>query len=770
MPGDTQELSQKHVDYFAMDREAVFLHLNKTTVVSTENIWFSAYSYNPKLYKASAITTNLHVNLYNDQGKLMEAKTVFMENGQGAGYFELDSLTPPGTYLIKASTKYMENFREDLSFSQTFTILGKTDIPEVPIKYDLQLLPEGGHLIANVANTIGVKLIDNTGKGVFFTGGKVLNGQQEVVNTFKSNKFGLSKFQLVPKINEAYMVVLTTEHGKDIRKKIAAPEVRGIALSTNAMLPKEIIFSVKTNQKTYEHIKNTTFFMAIHKDGRMRTLSFIIPEKSLTANIRIPKKALYTGMNTFTIFDQHFNPVSERLIFNNEGLKRKNITADYKKMKRDSLILSLKSLDSLGLHSLSISVLPAGTKAYQPNNGIFSALYIEPYITGNLEDGGYYFSDKTPERRRNYDLDLLLLTQGWSKYSWKDIFNNTPKEYFEPEQGFTILGKISDRNEKKENQAFVKSQENDLFAIVNLKEDGSFRLENVFLKDSSSVSIGLINNKNNKTSKNPVYIRVLPTKDDLQNSEIKNETVAEEKNHPSEALEQKPIVPDNFLKNAVSLGYIYLQGEKRKKTDYSGEAAFSEKVIITKDLAKSFTYVTNLIRFHGYTVVRKATSVLVYSERGASFSGPLPTLIVLDNMPLRSNDQLIYLQTKDVESITFNKTGGGYGSQAPGGVIRIKTSKDYYSSRNNIETTSVYIAKNGFATNKEFYAPKYTSYTKGYFADYGVIDWFPSMNLNKNGETTFRVYNTLQPKINLYIEGMTAEGALISETITLEIK
>lgn len=168
------------------------MHLNKTVVVPGEELWFSAYVFNPKVQKPHFLTTNLHVNLYNEAGKLMEAQTLFIENGKGSGFFDLQFLRknkqaedeknpqqrlnyPPGKYLIKASTKYMENFREDLSFSQSFTILGDTTQTGVQRKYDLQLLPEGGHLVANVSNTVGVKLIDNTGKGVFFTDAKVLN-------------------------------------------------------------------------------------------------------------------------------------------------------------------------------------------------------------------------------------------------------------------------------------------------------------------------------------------------------------------------------------------------------------------------------------------------------------------------------------------------------------------------------------------------------------------------------------------------------------------
>src|SRR5699024_2381390 len=120
------QVKDAYQKYFGLNREAVYLQLNKTKVIPQENIWFSAYVFDSRIMKPSSKTTNLHVNLYDDQGKLMEAKTLFINNGKGEGFFKLDTIRyHPGDYLIKASTKYMANFKENLAFTQGFSILGK---------------------------------------------------------------------------------------------------------------------------------------------------------------------------------------------------------------------------------------------------------------------------------------------------------------------------------------------------------------------------------------------------------------------------------------------------------------------------------------------------------------------------------------------------------------------------------------------------------------------------------------------------------------------
>lgn len=767
-PSNIEELAKEYSEYFALDREAVFLHLNKTTVAFGESLWFSAYVFSPKFAAPSFQTTNLHVNLYNSEGNLMEAQTVFIQNGKGAGYFELDSLYTPGQYVVRASTKYMDNFQEELFFSQSITVLGTNAPPRTTRKYDLQLLPEGGHLVANVINTVGVKLIDNSGKGVFFTNGKILNAENDTINTFKSNRFGLSKFRFTPKLGHEYRAVLTTEYGKEIEKALPNAEALGMNLSTNTLLPTGMVFSIKTNQATKNKIQNTPFFLAIHQNGRMKAFELAFSGESLKATLSVPNKEFYAGTNIITVFNSNMEPILERLVFNKNGLKRKKVEAFHKTTQRDSLLLGLATKDSLGLHSLSISVLPGGTDAYHPDNGIISAFYIEPYIRGDLEEGSYYFSRDIEQRRRNYDLDLLMLTQGWSKYSWKNTFQNTPTELFEPESGFTIIGKINGRNKKKENQIFLKSPENDLFAVLELQPNGGFKLANTFLKDSTSIGFGLLNEKNDKTSKPSIYLRVLPAKDrnPLEGIKIVDAVFesSEEKNEAS------PTLPKNFLKDAVTLEAILLEGKiEEEEEDEPAYTGMAQKTKITEKLGNRYYYITDLIRSKGFRIKRTAFSISISSTRGMNLRGPNSPTIYLNGVRLSDFVWLMDIKTSDVEALYVNKSGLGHGMNGAGGVIHIETKTDLLPKKSK-ETTGATLVKNGFTSNKEFYAPKYRSYTAPAFEKLGAIDWFSNLSLDQNGRAKIKIYNTLQTSLKLFISGITAEGALISEEIMVEVR
>mgnify|MGYP002795028568 CR=1 FL=1 len=456
-PSNVKELEKSYTEYFNLNREIVYLHLNKTAVVQNEDLWLSAYIYDVKQNIPNKGAANLDLNIYTSEGKRVNSKTMLVSGGKGSISLNLDPNTyNPGKYYLEASTNYMNNFEEDLSYVQSFTILGnEINTPSKKVAYDLQLLPEGGHIVSNVINTVGVKLIDKDGLGAIFKNAKLVNSKNEVIRSFKSNKFGVAKFNLIPSISESYSVILETEAGYKVKENLPKSSERGISLGSNER-NNDFIFSFKTNEKTRKSLDNENFIFAIHKDGSIKNFQFKFPEDKLEANLTISKDSLFTGVNTITIFNSQFQPVLERLIFNDKNIKRSRITASKSNISGDSLTIDLKSNFVIENNSLSISILPGQTKAYHPSHNIISAFYLKPYLKGNIESATYYFTDGD-SRRKSYDLDLLLLTQGWSKYNWENIFTNPVKELYKPHVGFAIDGNIFNRINKNQNSLFIKS-------------------------------------------------------------------------------------------------------------------------------------------------------------------------------------------------------------------------------------------------------------------------------------------------------------------------
>ncbi|TXD66389.1 hypothetical protein [Polaribacter glomeratus] len=92
--------------------ELFFLHTNKETYFSGEDIWFAAYIYDKLNEKPSEITKNLHLNLYDFNFKLIDQKLFYVKEGKAAGQLKLLENLSSGTYYIEMDTNWNRNFKK----------------------------------------------------------------------------------------------------------------------------------------------------------------------------------------------------------------------------------------------------------------------------------------------------------------------------------------------------------------------------------------------------------------------------------------------------------------------------------------------------------------------------------------------------------------------------------------------------------------------------------------------------------------------------------
>lgn len=93
--------------------ESFFLHTNKSVYFSGEKIWFAGYVYDESQEKPSLITTNLHINLYDTDFKLIDTKLYYVKNGTSHGQFSLSEALPSGIYYLESETNWNKNFKKE---------------------------------------------------------------------------------------------------------------------------------------------------------------------------------------------------------------------------------------------------------------------------------------------------------------------------------------------------------------------------------------------------------------------------------------------------------------------------------------------------------------------------------------------------------------------------------------------------------------------------------------------------------------------------------
>lgn len=74
-------------------QEKVFVHMDNTSYMQGDTIWFKAYLRRTDTDKPSHISHTLYVELRDPDGYLKERKQIWMTNGEGDGYFSLADST-----------------------------------------------------------------------------------------------------------------------------------------------------------------------------------------------------------------------------------------------------------------------------------------------------------------------------------------------------------------------------------------------------------------------------------------------------------------------------------------------------------------------------------------------------------------------------------------------------------------------------------------------------------------------------------------------------
>ncbi|QBA63158.1 hypothetical protein [Muriicola soli] len=421
-PSELDNLLPAFEMYSELPREVVFVHLNKSVYIKGEGIGFKAYVLEKGSKKRSLETKNLYCVIQDSLGRDVKKQLIRIENGVGSGLIRLDSTFTTGSYRFKAYTNWMRNFSEPNYFEQNLTIIDPDKTEEIvaeekELQIDAQFLPESGHALVGVNAIYGVVIKDEKGFGFPFLEGKVEDTAGKVVAIFKLNSFGIGRFALIPKQGTNYFATFRINN-QDFKIPVDYIEKQGVSCTVQDLRDKlGLIINARLNE---ERQKNQRFLLSIHNGDSIKAVDISFAEQQQVIKV-FPKKDLYPGINVFTLFNQAGTPVFERLYFNHEGIVTHEITRPEHSFDNDSIQVSfsVKGIDPKYWNSLSVSVLPEKTEAYKGHHNLPSYTLLTPYLRGPVENAAYYFTDQTP--RKAYELDNLLLTQGWSSYQWNTI-------------------------------------------------------------------------------------------------------------------------------------------------------------------------------------------------------------------------------------------------------------------------------------------------------------------------------------------------------------
>lgn len=783
----------------ALLREKVFIHTNKTTYFSNENIWFTAYVVEDKDNIPSNFTTNLRVNLLNELGEIMEQKNVFVKNGIGFGDFQLSSNKNSGKFYIQAFTNYMQNFGKENFFIQEIEFINTNNSKTVvqnqtTVNYDIQVFPESGYLLTGAENTVGIKALIN-GKGQVFSG-SIKNSQGVEVATIYGNLFGMGKFNFTPKKNESYTAIISINNSIQ-SVKLPKANNEGIIFGLDNLALDKLKITLKTNIETLQKIKNDSLTLLFYQNNNIsQAVNLTLKNTEQTQqDVFFDKSKMFYGVNTVTLFRNN-QPIAERKFFVDNFNKQTALLIEELNRDKDTIAYKIETYDAnykAIASQLSIAILTEDSKAYKEDQHIKSAFLLSPYVKGYIETPAFYFANK--DAKASEFLDVLLLNQGWSNYSLeKKIEEINPIEKHEFQQGFTLKGKIG--KYPKGYDLGILSKANKFVAISTITNNKEFLFENIFAFKNDEINMALT--KKNASLIKPIGLAFDNPKQEnenysaylnlyYKNKSFSNDAMSNDKTQNELNFEQYPKI--------ILLDEVVMQTKVQKKVEKSIKDVEME-LANNRNLISSSAYqgkkVTQQMEtnnqtvfdyFRGLNYLKQSPSGAVDSYFLSLRSGPAtiidyggtanpdgtfpPKVYINDALYSRSDNVKILqdLNMRDVDEILVNKTGAGGGIDGTGGMIRIylkKANHQYFGE----ESKNLYdklLLETGFDRAKEYYKPEYSITSEKAF-NWTEIDWKPNVQTDDNGTIIIKIpTNSFTNNFQFVINGIAKNGLLFHD-------
>ncbi|WP_417357942.1 hypothetical protein [Flavobacterium sp.] len=757
-----QEISSIVKNYYSLERESIHVHFTKSTFITNENIWFKGYVYYSKKNAPFFTTTNIFAVLKNAENKTLNSKLLYGSMGSFEGSFELPPNMASGSYYLQFYTNWMNNFSEDQSALYKIEVINP-DNPGQSITNDAEVeikaYPEGGIFLKNKTNTMVVSVKGCKKQPLPVTEVTLFNNS-ETIQVIPLDNNGYGKFEYYAIEENSTDSLKVTFLNKTYKTALPKIQKKGVTLKfTNKIGNNSSVLELKTNRDTYPDIENKPFYILIHKDDNAFLLETKFTNNITDQEMLITDDYLFDGLNTIRILDSDLNEVAQRLLYK---VFENSIPVNITKNKEENGDI-LFTAETTANTNLSIAVLPSKSKALN-NNNISNEFLLTPYIKDypDINTSKYFSNGKEPDK----NLDLYLICSK-SKYIWETMKQNPPKENYTFDMGLKIKGVINQKLKRgKEYSVRLTSYGTIIDEKAEIVNNNEFYFDNLILADSCKLDFELLENGKNITPK--IYLRALNNIAQYNHPYTPNEKICftDETNEPFTDL-------PNIEKEAIKLENIVIE-DKREKLKHA--TAFGNGQLrgrkITESESLGFPTVLDLIRYEGFEVRNRPDSaVAVYGRLKNTLVNGLKNSpdVFLDDYRLVKLDILRDILTSEIDEFYINKHMSVPTLQNRIGIIKIYRKRKAFSALKNKPVFN-YVLENGFEKITPF---TNTTYTSGYsgdgFNNYGLIHWIPTIISDENGKFSFSIPQAYKGEAKLIIEGLSPEGKIISQVITINL-
>jgi hypothetical protein len=648
-----------------------------------------------------------------------------------------------------------------------------------PENTDIQFLPEGGNLVADIKTKIGFKAIAEDGRGANISG-KIINSKQKEVATFKANHAGMGSLEFTPKIGEVYTAVIN-----GINKNYPLPAVfaAGTTLKIQPAASNDSL-SVTITVSAELATRNEEYYLIGRARGIVCYAQVIRFTDGPIVKKAVTKELFPTGIARFSLHNAENLPLNERQVFidHNDGLKFTvtNQMPDYG--VRDSIALVIEVKDKYNrpvLGDFSVAITDDNqVKTDSLGSNLRNNLLLTSDLKGNIEDPAYYFID--PSKQKQAELDNLMLTQGWIGYDWAAVFKPTPLAY-QPEKEFVVQGKATNAFGKPVERSKVSLLLNRSLAARDTLTDslGRFTFTGLFPLDSAVINLQALNKRGKEFNiglnvdefkapefkKIPLQVPWYFNTDStlLKNSATKFNQAKALAEYKGEGLTLREVViaDKRIVKDSKNLNGPGGADEILDE-DFFHKVKHRTLADLLADKYKTFFYREFRIGGSTYRLKNHIINLIIDGVFISRFGLPV-------------EDYMNYLEAEDIKGIeimnsvkyavAYNPNYPHMVATVPDRYLPIYLEVTTYSGNGAFykKTPGTYLYRPiPFTLPTQFYSPKYTIANKAVAIGTDMrstLHWEPNLITNAEGKATVSFFTADKPaNYTLIIEGINGEG------------
>jgi hypothetical protein len=762
--------------------EKLYIHYDKEYYVAGETIWLKAYLYSDG--KPSSISSNFYLQLTDSKGKLIASKKYPIMGAVAKGNIDLPDTLAQGNYYIRAFTPYMLNNDEALVYKKNIYIFNPIAVPvreTIPVPVvSLQFFPESGHMVDGMLTVVAFKASDQFGNPVTVNG-LIKTEEGTTIVPFKTYHDGIGRIQFKPQSGKKYSAEVELKTGP---RSYPLPDV--VPAGINLKIQDEKggkLFQLARSEKDKE--KYDVLNLIVHMNNRIVYENEIAFEDYPSVKGHLVTDSLPSGILHFTVFDKEGMPLAERLAFVNNREYMSESAIEVTKLgagKREENIFEL-SFPDIMQRSASVSIIAAQPGSFNRSDNIYSRFLLTGDLKGYVHDPGYYFSKQSDSVQ--LALDNLMLTHGWSRFTWKKILaGEFPQKNITDGHLLNISGIVREANGADKNPVsggrlniYTEAEDSTTQNYdIPVDAQGRFVMDSMIFLGKTKMYY-VYSNSQGKTRPGFVFLDQSPLKNvvemiperisantgtidpaTLQN----NEEIAQRSRYVKTRLDEVKMLervtvratthkkPIDVVNEKYTSGVFRTMG--KENLDNINEPGNDRSM-------NALDYIKNRIQQlqiqNGRLVNRKNFSLMTGQNWAVQ--------VFLDESPVDLSI-LRVLRVDQLALVKFYEAGFvGVGSGAPGGALAVYT-KESTAEEPKIEKLD-YVEYNGYSVTKEFYSPDYNSpdrkpdLTDNRTTLYWNPDIYTDMETKK---ITLKFFNNdISKQFKVIAEGFDASGKLI---------